>query len=236
MRCRAASFPSNAKACRRHEKFKLFTEAQQWVMVISVVELFHLSRAKLQKNPPKRSPTVGVRARALMALDRLVDPGRRCCRLSSFAPRVSTESCHVRMNSCRGRKRKVLKVMIGLLEAVWVCNLVSFSELFVFPTECCAPLQWRKTGVERRCWQCSGQLMVAERCFHVILLLSKDYNCLTLSIFGEGLSPPNRIGECIHFQWLPGTRSLIFFLRSSWIRRMRGRIGSLLHGSTSSQQ
>ena len=31
-----------------------------------------------------------------------------------------------RMNSCRGRKRKVLKVMIGLLEAVWVCNLVSF--------------------------------------------------------------------------------------------------------------
>ena len=95
-------------------------------MVISVDELFHLSRAKLQKNPPKRSPTVGVRARALMALDRLVDPGRSCCRLSSFAPRVSTEACHVRMNSCRGRKRKVLKVKTGLLEAVWVCDLVSF--------------------------------------------------------------------------------------------------------------
>ena len=30
------------------------------------------------------------------------------------------------MNSCRGRKRKVLKVKTGLLEAVWVCDLVSF--------------------------------------------------------------------------------------------------------------
>ena len=95
-------------------------------MAISVDELFHLSRAKIQKNPPKRSPTVGVRARAISALDRMVDPGYRCCRLSSFACRASTESCHVRINSCRGRKRKVLKVKTGLLEAVWVCDLVSF--------------------------------------------------------------------------------------------------------------
>ena len=95
-------------------------------MAISVDELFHLSRAKIQKNPPKRSPTVGVRARAITALDRMVDPGYRCCRLSSFACRASTESCHVRINSCRGRKRKVLKVKTGLLEAVWVCDLVSF--------------------------------------------------------------------------------------------------------------
>ena len=53
--------------------------------------------------------------------------------------------------------------------------------------------------------------MVTERCFLVILSLSKDYKRLTLSIFGEVLSPPNRMGECIHFQWLPGTRSLNFF-------------------------
>ena len=70
--------------------------------------------------------------------------------------------------------------------------------------------------------------MVAERYFLVILLLSKDNNRLTLSIFGEVLLPPNRMGECIHFQWLPGTRSLIFFLRSSWMHRMRSRIGSML--------
>ena len=94
----SCEFPSNAKACNRHEKFKHFTGAQQWVTAISVDQLFHLSRAKLQKNPPRRSPTVWVRARAF---DRLVDPSHRCCRLSSFAPRVSTESCHVRMNSCR---------------------------------------------------------------------------------------------------------------------------------------
>ena len=126
MRCRAASFPSNVRACKRHEKFKLFTGAQHWVMAISVDELFHLLRAKLQKNPPKRSPTVGGRARAIMALNRMVVPGHPCCRLSSFACRASTESCHVRMNSCSGRKRKVLKVKTGLLEAVLVCDLVSF--------------------------------------------------------------------------------------------------------------
>ena len=43
-----------------------------------------LVACQVKENPRKRSPTVGFRARAIKALDRLVDPGHRCCRLSPF--------------------------------------------------------------------------------------------------------------------------------------------------------
>ena len=55
-----------------------------------------------------------------------------------------------------------------------------------------AELQWCRlamTGMERRCWQCSGQLMVAERCFPVILSRLKDHEHLTFAIFDESFSP-----------------------------------------------
>ena len=43
--------------------------------------------------------------------------------------------------------------------------------------------------MERRCWQCSDQLMVAERCFPVILSRLKDHEYLTLAIFDKSISP-----------------------------------------------
>ena len=68
-----------------HEKFKLFTVDFEWVVAISVNKLLGSSRAKLQKNLPKQSPTVLVRARAIKApLDRLISAivVASCCRLS----------------------------------------------------------------------------------------------------------------------------------------------------------
>ena len=93
----SCDFPSNAKPFKPHTKIQLFTDAQEWVIAFSVNIFFHLSCDKLQKNPPKRSPTVQIRARVITGLDRSTNLGRLCCCLSSIIPRVSTEPCYVKI-------------------------------------------------------------------------------------------------------------------------------------------
>ena len=161
------------------------------------------------ENPPRRSPTVWVRASVITALDRLFDPGHRCCRLLSFAPRVSTESCHVRMNSCRERKRKVLKAMIGLFEAVWVCDLVSFLS---FPRS--AELQL--SGINLAWNGVAGSALVSLWSVKDVFFWSYRFRKTTTTspcrYLAESFPLQTGLGECIHFQFLPGTRSLNFSL------------------------
>ena len=134
-------------------------------------------------------PQFKLGQRANTALDRSIDLDPPCCRLPSIAPRVLTESCNVRKKTLLECKKKRFESNGWSYRS---CFGVQYGELFVFPTECWAPIQWRRlvvTGMERHCWLCSGQLMIGERCFPVILSRLKDHNRLTFAICDGSIFP-----------------------------------------------
>ena len=134
----------------------------------------HLSHAKLQKNSSGRSSTVQARTRGYHGL-RLIDRFRP----SSLSPVVDCPSsvdrivlcAHEKFKTLLEREKKVLKVMVSQVETASVCNWWSVRlshGLGVLSSK----WQWCRlavTGIERRCWQCSGQLMVAERCYPIAI-------------------------------------------------------------------
>ena len=126
------------------------------------------------------------------------------------------------MNFCRERKRKVLKILTGLFEAVWVCDLVS---CFSFPRSA----EPEFNGINLAWNGVAGSALISlwslTDVFFWCYRFRKTTTASPCRYLAKSFPLPTRMGVCILFQWLPGTRSLNFFPRSSWIRCTRGRIG-----------